>query len=77
MVIFRFRAGKMEMTCKEDELMGPTEMQKTAKMLRKKIMNPKISNGMELSLSEHNANALHCPPLKDAPLKLTWFKKLH
>lgn len=40
MVIFRFRAGKMEMTCKEAELMGPTEMQKTAKMLRKKNHEP-------------------------------------
>lgn len=77
MVIFRFRAGKKEMTCKEAELMGPTEMQKSAKMLRKKIMNPEISNSMELRMSEHNANALHCPPLKDALLKLTWFKKLH
>lgn len=77
MVIFRFRAGKKEMTCKEAELMGPIEMQKTAKMLRKKIMNPERSNGMELSLSEHNANALYCPPLKDTPLKLTWFKKLY
>lgn len=40
MVIFRFRARKKEMTCKEAELMGPTEMQKTAKMLRKKNHEP-------------------------------------